>query len=353
MEGLTMMTNWFMRNIAGSMFILLAASSVYADESRIPVYAPATTSTTIVINSPGSYFLTQNFSSSASPAISIQANNVFLDLNGRTVTKTGTGANIIADGYTNITIKNGVLAGGNNGVSLSVASPDYSHLTLSHLTIQDTTAYALYLQSVYADILSCRFSNTNTGGGALGAVLLQGSGRIIGNIITATFTNGFYLSSSIGLEFKDNVINDFNKSNSTSAGVYLFASNTKGANIVKDNTIVVGNSGSSGIRINDGSMNNIITGNTVRSCTHGIYVESNGNLISHNNLATGVYGLYLTATADRNLLDNNVIGGFSFGISFISGSTENAYRNNMLRGNVGGGVSDPGAANTDAGGNIL
>lgn len=345
----------FVMNIAGILLILLAAaSSASADESRIPIYAPATTSTTIVINSPGSYFLTQNFSSSAEPAISIQANNVLLELNGRTVTKTGTGANIIADGFKNITIKNGILAGGDVGISLVVASPDYSHVVLSNLTIQDTTASALYLQSVYAEILSCRFFNTNTNGAANGAILLQGGGRVTGNFIKGTWTNGVYLSSSQGLEFEDNVVTDFNKSNAAYSGVYLFASNTKGANIVKDNTFSDGNSGPSGIRISGDSLNNIVTGNTIRNCTYALYVESDGNLISGNNLSTGAHGIYMTSTADRNLIDNNVVSGFSnFGIKFISGSAQNAYRNNMLRGNPGGGVDDPGAANTDAGGNIL
>ena len=61
-------------------------------------------------------------------------------------------------------------------------------------------------------------------------------------------------------------------------------------------------------------------------------------------------GAGLGVSGSRNLIEGNQVkDNAACGISFGPPGTENAYRNNMLRGNAGGAVC--GAA-TDAGGNI-
>src|SRR5438034_320997 len=63
----------------------LAAGPLIADEGRIPVFAPT------VITQPGYYVLTRDISVSGGHVITIQANNVTLDLNGRTIVSSGVG----------------------------------------------------------------------------------------------------------------------------------------------------------------------------------------------------------------------------------------------------------------------
>jgi hypothetical protein len=80
-------------------------------EPRAPISsAPAT------IAKSGSYYLTTNITVSSGNAITIQANNVMLDLNGFTISSTEnpatTGCGILANGVTNLTMINGFISSG-------------------------------------------------------------------------------------------------------------------------------------------------------------------------------------------------------------------------------------------------
>jgi len=83
--------------------------------------------------------------------------------------------------------------------------------------------------------------------------------------------------------------------------------------------------------------------------------DSSGNVISMNIFNEGgenVPGIEVHGS--RNLIENNqIIGNGGPGISFVNASSHNAYRQNMLRGNLGGAVVDLGNLNTDEGGNII
>ena len=91
--------------------------------------------------------------------------------------------------------------------------------------------------------------------------------------------------------------------------------------------------------------------NTVEHADTGILVENNGTVVTGNNVeGCASSGVYVFSTANRILVDRNVLE-LNSGCGLFFGSSGNAYRDNMLRGNTGGAVC--GNANTDAGGNII
>ncbi len=113
-----------------STFYFLIPTSSFAQGSLTPPGAPAPTMKTLAqieprtpisslpftISSSGSYYLTQNLSVSSGNAITVDANQVTLDLNGFTISSTanpavGTGV-FLAPGLTDITILNGHIKGG-------------------------------------------------------------------------------------------------------------------------------------------------------------------------------------------------------------------------------------------------
>src|SRR6516162_9967860 len=85
-------------------------------EPRTPI-----ASAPITISAPGSYYLTTNVTVSSGNAITINANNVTLDLNGFAISSTespaSTSSGILLNGVMNITIVNGLITSGvtNNG----------------------------------------------------------------------------------------------------------------------------------------------------------------------------------------------------------------------------------------------
>src|SRR5438093_788677 len=104
-----------MRSFAAAGTILaavLGAVGALADEGRIPIFQPTT------ITQPGHYILTRDVAAASGPLLVIQADHVTLDLNGRMVSSSGVTSNLvqIADGFRDITVRNGRLRGGNAGV---------------------------------------------------------------------------------------------------------------------------------------------------------------------------------------------------------------------------------------------
>jgi hypothetical protein len=104
------------------------------------------------------------------------------------------------------------------------------------------------------------------------------------------------------------------------------------------------------------SFNNQIIDNVFRGFNTNVITATTGHRIS-GNVINGVVGgaaVGVFVTGTRNLIDSNQIDGLGgCGITFFLGAFDNAYRDNMLFGNLGGPVCGVVAANIDAGGNIL
>jgi len=104
--------------ILGSLVATLAPTGMLADEARIPVFQPTT------ITRPGHYILTRDISVTSGTIISIQSNDVTLDLNGYSLRCSDTTSFLIQIpfGMQNVAVRHGLLEGGTCGVCSPIGS---------------------------------------------------------------------------------------------------------------------------------------------------------------------------------------------------------------------------------------
>jgi hypothetical protein len=159
------------------------------------------------ITVPGSYYVTTNltgFSSSFSHGITIESDNVTLDLNGFTVQGvSGSSTGIyIPGGYTNIIVRNGIITGwGGNGVAWNYPNlPAPQNVVLEHLTVS-----ANYHGIVTANggiVADCLVENNQFDG-----IFVDGNdSQIIGNILFGNNAGNFSSGAGIGVEGLNNLI---------------------------------------------------------------------------------------------------------------------------------------------------
>lgn len=306
-----------------------------ADEARIPIFQP----TTIV--QPGHYILTRDIAIAGGNGITIQANNVILDLNGRRISSTTTSGNLVevADGFSDIVIRGGFLSGGANAILAQ--STAGTRVSVERVDMANTSNTGVQvLGPLQVDVISCKIRGAGNRGLDLeansGSVFI---GRIVDNLIVGSGNFGLIAFGLQGGQVLRNVVQ-----NAASYGLLVGGS----GNVIEGNESLANQLG---IEV-DGSGNQVLRNTTNGNQAIGIQVDFDDNRIAENIVSGNDFGIYVLGS--RNLLENNLVEGavgtHACGINFIS-SNLNAYRNNILQGNAGGGVC--GAANTDAGGNIL
>jgi len=316
----------------------LAVPVGFADEGRIPVFQPTT------ITQPGAYVLTEDVSFASSDAIVIQASNVTLDLNGRTIVNTdGIGSHVVIDGdRENIRIRNGRLQGGQWGVYYSSGTFSTT-VWLEGLEISGVAADAVYLAGLrYFEMTSSKVRNTGNGG-----VLLIGNtsfaGRIVGNEFRDIGNRAMIVAGGEGVVIRENVV---------SAASYGVDTGIGGGGVVVEGNSFAGTS----IGVTLAAPGCLVLNNAFRGFTTGIVVgfSANGHRIA-GNVIQGGSGDGVSVSTLRNLIEGNQIEGKAgCGIRFTGTppASDNVYRNNMLRGNSGGALCGNVAGNTDGGGNI-
>jgi parallel beta-helix repeat protein len=307
----------------------------------VRVSAPTT------ITKPGCYYVTKNITTAAGPVITIRANDVSLDVKGHTLDQSSHSAPVILiePGSTGIAVFNGTLTGGKPAVSLQSTGPK-SRLHFRNLTVKDYRSAGFELKGLdQLDLIECRvisasdhgvmaFASQNLGEGAF-------SGQVLGNTFRCSNSNILSLNGARGTIIRGNHltgeadqfgIHVDGPANLIEGNTIAFVHGTGihvqgNGNLVADNT--VSHASISGIRVL--SDDNRIVGNVVQDCREsGIQIGGRRNLIEGNQACQQQAG---------------------FGLEFTAGP-DNAYRNNMLRGNPAGAVGDA-FGNTDAGGNIV
>jgi len=349
--------------------VILPAAPILADEARIPIFQPTT------ITQPGYYILTRDLSPASVTAITIQADNVTVDLNGRAINSAPSQGAIAVNGaFQNVTIRNGRLLGGNYGVNAAASAPGTVNLRVERVEIGNTAfAGVQVIGAGIIQLISCRI--TDSGGDATYIVAQTGgtafTGQFIDNVIDNVGRFGIDVGGGRGVEVRGNVITRFGTTTPRVFGLILGSGYGGGGGNIVEGNVVRGSDDDIGIVVD--VPNNLITNNVVSdmgSTGIGILIEADGNRIVGNVVSTsnvGISALGGHSHFERNHVEANradglsistgynlVDGNFSesngaFGLNFVSGPG-NAYRNNMLRHNTSGAVS--GTA-TDAGGNIL
>ncbi len=309
---------------------LISISGAWAEEGRVRVVRST------VITDPGYYLVTQDITAPSGPVVAIRSSNVILDLGGHSVSTTAPdGVVIQLDGpLQNVEVKGGGLFGGRASV-LSGSQPGGVQLRVVDVEMVPapgavTGAGINVVSAEYVEIRSCRIT-APTGiriDSEIGFVERNWRGRLTGNTIFAS-SRGMVLEGLTGGEILGNQIQKTHPG--ALDGILLIRGN--GGNRVVENQV---SGGGDGIEIESRAW------------------DVDGNLISQNVL-TGNGGHGVVTDGNRALLEGNVTGanggcGISFRFGF-SVPEENAYRDNMLRGNTGGGIC--GFPNTDAGGNIF
>lgn len=321
--------------------LVLATGAVRADEGRIPIYQATS------IQASGHYVLTRDVDSSASPVISIEADDVVLDLNGRTISSPSSVNDLIVIGgnASRVFIRNGRLSGGAVGINRADGASGGASVRLQSVEMTDCKNPVILYDLDVLEITSCRISMSNTTGHAVysqGFSVSGYRGHVVGNTIAASLGGGLYLGPLVSGEVRNNVIDGFGLGGAVVSGIIIAGTGC----LVEGNTVHGGGDNGTGIEVTSGG--NRIVGNVVTDN------DENGLLVGPDNYVAGNVvakngGDGIEITGFRTLLENNQVTSNSLcGIRFTSSGS--AYRDNMLLGNAGGAVC--GTANTDAGGNI-
>ena len=286
--------------------LLLTAPSTWAET----IDCTAITTLPTVITVQGIYCLTGDLATSmtSGDAITINTNNVTIDLNGWKLGGLAAGAGTLTRGIyawqrKNITIKNGTIRGFHTGIYLKDNSPYTA--SQGHL-IEDIRAD----KNTYTGIdvrgrgnIVRRNQMVDTGGTTAGnyayGIQLYGPGvRALNNDISGTAATGTGNAYGMYLYVADGAVVEGNRIDDVSSGSgYIYGLHISGANdvVVEDN------------RIN---------GLSSTSNTFGVLmVNSSDLLVAGNRIISAVFGIYYTATTGKYMdnLTSNVTTPFTGG----------------------------------------
>jgi parallel beta-helix repeat protein len=325
-------------------FILHPSSFILAQGPLTPPSAPTATMKTLdqieprtpisslpfTIFNHGSYYLTGHLTT-AGGGITIQADDVTLDLMGFTMTGNGTGPGIFISGNLNqIVIRNGTVRGWTNGIEI----PGTKNSQLEGLRVSGNSGFGIRVGS--AIISQCvAFANQGEGIGT-------GAASVVRDCVShENAGHGFAMNF-------DSTISNCTARQNNGAGISTLYGNTvsgctanfnfAGGIIVGEGCTVTGctakSNGADGIAADGGS--------TVSGCTSsansgdGIEVSSSclvvNNTCQGNGQAAGD-GAGINATSSRNRIDSNNVMGNDRGIDCNPASTNLIIRNSA-RGNT-------------------
>jgi hypothetical protein len=291
-------------------------------EPRIPI-----ASAPITLPAPGSYYLTTNVTVSSGNAITINANNVTLDLNGFTISSTETpaanGIGISLNGVTNIVICNGQIGGGvtNNGGVYSGSGFGYGiyfsvipyNVRVSGVSVFGCQYSGIYLSRFSTVVESC-VVNTVGGSGIIAQSVSDSTAMNCGSdamfVVNANNCSG---ASYNGTGIDATVANNCYGSSVINHGVIADTANNcegyapgTGHGILAttaNNCYGLASGGGNGVSVTTamncygsaaGSGNGVVA-NTANNC-YGDAAGS-GNGIYAYNVAMGCYGQSSTGTA--------------------------------------------------------
>jgi CSLREA domain-containing protein len=309
-----------------------------------------------------STILANNLTDCNGNGLVIGANNITLDLNGRTIDGINLGVGILNNGFDNVVIRNGFIQEFDYAVQLNAGTRGNVVSGLNTLGNQDG---GIQLANADQNGVGNTVRNNRIEGSIYGVALIDGSSNssVLSNTLTALADNGVYVLSSNNNRVEGNTIFDISgagvalegANNNTVlnntvtnasgggvvVGVELFpASNNR----VERNTITGG--GSDGISLTDASQNELVR-NIIREAPGGISLDgSNNNLLLRNDIRSSSGGIDLIASSG-NTIESNTVTMNSGGISLEAISLDNQILRNTVTSNSGEGIyiADPAPAN--------
>jgi parallel beta-helix repeat protein len=305
----------------------------------------------------------------------IGADNITVDLNGKTVDGVGLGVGIRNDGYHNVAITNGTVQEFDYGVALKAAASNF----VTYLTLTRNEFAGVQLTDSDQNQL---LNNTIDRQGNDGIVLLADSNAnsVRNNTISSNGGTGLFVHNSIGNLFQFN-----NIATGADRGVLLEGSsnNTLVSNMVSNNSdsgislqlgsnnntlhsnTITGN-GDAGLVVSDSEGTQILSNTIRQSGDSGIFLErSNGSTIKDNNISLNPGGIELNSS-NRNLIQANTVnqsGGTGIELEDAADNdirsnsiVENGAQGIRVEGEIGSGVGnriDGNMARANRGGGIV
>jgi hypothetical protein len=260
----------------------------------IPVGRPAVgtkiTSLPYTIWTPGYYYLTGNLSLGGSPGITINADNVTLDLMGFALIGPANGGDfgIVWGTQKNIEVRNGTLT----GWSIGVKGDSGAHHRLINLRANGNT-YGIWMNGDDVLIQGCTATPGSFSSGiGWGLTIYNGTGAVTGCTVTGFANNGIYINAG---KISGNVVQGCG-----GMGILAVSSAT-------------------------------ISYNTVSACGAGIFNSGGGsiigNVVSADTIQTGI--IPSLAPGYPNVLDQNTVSGA--GTHYDAGNTATVWGLNAGR----------------------
>ena len=302
---------------------LVLGAAVWAAEGRIPISGPTT------INQSGMYIVTKDITADASTCdgIVVDTNNVTIDFDGHSLTLLGgAGCDGVSNtpGTTDISVMNGQISGGDNGIFFQTVGGDFS---VENMTIIGVTGAGITIDG-------------SSGGPGTPCQGTQNNARakVVENTVKAGITGsafaGIYLHCVEGSRIERNQVRE------SYNGIWMDEVwDTKVTeNVATQNAFA-------GIEI-DTSFRNIVMHNVTTSNTYdGIYLYySDNNTVMYNNASGNDANGIVVETSNFNNLtyntasDNKSSNGEGTGILLINGSAGNTLDWNQCASNDGYGI---------------
>ncbi|HEX7255365.1 MAG TPA: right-handed parallel beta-helix repeat-containing protein [Gaiellaceae bacterium] len=258
----------------------------------------------------------------------VGADNITIDLNGKTIDGKSIGAGILNNGYDSVTIKNGTLTDFDFGVLLTNGTK--SNIVES-VTAQHTQDAGLSLGQPTAPE-DPNFPPPEPLPGFLSGV----DGNILRSNTVVANSRGVWLTNGA----KDNVVRENLIGSTSGEAVWI---DRAGLNLIEGNDIQLASKfgvlleGATGNTIKGNSIADVGTGVLVGATTTGtIGIESIDNRIEGNLIAeSGGPALRIVSSSGNELIDNVGTGADSAAIDLYL-ADENVVRGNEVSGNKGG-----------------
>jgi len=306
-------------------------------EPRIPITQD---DIPLTITDSGSYYLTDDLTS-AGIAITVNVNDVTIDLAGFSLIGPGSGGNygIYITNQSNIQVRNGTVRSfGYHGIyALGTSNANHSVINVRSL---DNGRSGIYLVGSGHLVKGCLLSGNN---GVYGAIRLDGNGcTVIDNVVSNNQYRGIEIVGA-SCTVRGNAVYN-NQSLGIYSGTYAtvtgnnIASNQHWGMSVGNGSMVIGNSISKnwlyGIFAGDSCTvlnNTVVDNNQSDTAGHAGIRAGKGCIVKANNARANLRNnIYLASYG--NAVEENLVTGSTFGIYFNSGG--NFYANNRASGNT-------------------
>ena len=249
------------------LFTVLILLTCWISAQAETVDCTPVTSLPAIITTQGLYCLTGNLATSqySGAAVTINANNVTLDLNGWKLGGQGAGTGTTAYGIysdaVNVTVKNGIVRGFRNGIWLNGRGATVQSITADQNTVGGIVVSGVGSVVQGNQVVDTGGSTTATNVPAVGIEADSGGSTVSNNVVaglTATGNGNEYgiYNSGANSTVRDNVVSDTAKPTGGGASYGIFQSQSIAVNNTVSNFAI-------GINNNGG----IYAHNTAYNCT--------------------------------------------------------------------------------------